>query len=230
MEDELRQKLHALEQAIADDVYRIGGWQNLMGKIEILPAVEKRALSDDISRVSRALHRRNGFYELPFPLGFAVELLMFFAALMLFQVNGLLAALAGSAALTLCLQPLIKICTGLLLGVRYDYAYLWYVEPRFKMRFGSYVALTPRRKILFHLSGGMGTPVALFIAYLVITPHLSWLGLLALLGAGFALALQVGAFVAEWFGIRKVGAFRLSLLTSPATAAMELKKASLQKK
>jgi hypothetical protein len=39
-----------------------------------------------------------------------------------------------------------------------------------------------------------------------------------------AAAMQVGACVTEWVGVRMLGPFRLSNLTSPATAAMELER------
>ena len=32
------------------------------------------------------------------------------------------------------------VTAGLALGVRYNYAYLWYFEPRFTMKYGDYLA------------------------------------------------------------------------------------------
>lgn len=224
MQSDIRARLLEIEQAIASDTYKTGRWQHLIADIESLSDADRQALSEDVSRTSRALHRRHGFPELPFIVGWLGEIAMFVAALVLLQIDQLLAALVGSAALALCLQPLIKTAVGLVLGVRYDYTYLWYFEPRFKMRYGSYVCLPGGKRVLFHLAGSIGTPVALFVAWRVLLPINEWLALLALIGAILAIALQVGAFAAEWYGVRKIGTFRLSLLTSPATAAMELRK------
>jgi hypothetical protein len=78
-------------------------------------------------------------------------------------------------------------------------------------------------RIWFHLSGAIGTPLALFTGYLVFLSGPLSLSYICLLLSAGALILQVGAFVAEWRGVRMVGPFRLSNLTSPATAAMEFK-------
>ncbi len=224
MRAELQKRLREIEQAIADGSYKAGRWQRLIGELEQRRVDERLAIAADVSRVSRALHRRNGFKEIPFAAGYLMEWVLLGVAVLLLEQNNLLAVLGGSVALALCLQPLIKITTGLTLGVRYDYTFLWYIEPRFKMRFGTYLALEPINKVLLHLSGGIGTWVALLIAGVALYPLVDWLGMLALAGALFALLLQVGAFAAEWLGVRRVGPFRLSLLTSPATAAMELRK------
>jgi hypothetical protein len=107
--------------------------------------------------------------------------------------------------------------------VRYDYVYLWYVKPRFKMRFGSYFQLESLACVVFHLSGGIGTHLAMWIGFITLLPRsslLAW-GCFVLFPAA---AMQVGAFVAEWVGGRMLGPFRLSNLTNPTTAAMELKR------
>ena len=75
--------------------------------------------------------------------------------------NQVAAVVLRTVLLALTGQPLVKVTLGLLLGVRYAYAYLWYVEPRFKIRYSTYIALTPRRRVLLNLTGSIGTPLVL---------------------------------------------------------------------
>ena len=121
------------------------------------------------------------------------------------------------------MQPGLKLIAGAILGVRYSYVYLWYFEPRFKMAYGSYALLTPAQKVTLHAAGSIGTPIALFVGYLALTsaPVLAYL---CLAGSVGALGMQVAAFVAVMNGIKKVGPFQLTTLTTPATLAFELKK------
>ena len=124
--------------------------------------------------------------------------------------------------LALCLQPLIKISMGIILGVRYSYVYLWYVEPRFKMSFGTYYKLERWQKLVLQLSGSIGTPIALLAGWRVLG-DVPLLAFLCLVGALAALLMQVSAFVAVWFGVRKLGPFLLTNLTTPALLAKEWK-------
>ncbi|MEX2489901.1 MAG: hypothetical protein WD356_10295 [Pseudomonadales bacterium] len=217
------EQLELIEHSLDEGSYRRGQWQRFLREAAMLDAAARRRLADDITRVSRKLHRRNGPVSIPFMAAFTLEVVIFMLAVMSIFQEHVLAKFLGIVLLALCLQPLIKIVTGMLLGVRYDYAYLWYIEPRFKMQFGTYFQLPPMSRVLVHLSGGIGTPLAMLTGYWV------FLGEFTLVAYGWLLlffgaaALQVGAFVAEWIGIHKVGPFRLSNLTSPATAAMELK-------
>jgi len=140
---------------------------------------------------------------------------------LLLQGVGLPLVITGLVFLLLSLQPLIKIVVGLIIGVRYAYAYLWYIEPRFKMQYGSYLTTAPMGRVMLHLSGGLGAPLALLLGVIFIADStlvdLCWIFFWVML------LIQIVAFAAEWVGITKVGPLRLSLLTSPATAAMELK-------
>lgn len=222
-ENSAAEQLELIENALDEGTYRRGQWQRFLREAAGLDEAARRRLTDHITRVSRKLHRRNGFMSIPFMAGLTLEAVIFVLAVMSVFQEHVLAKFLGIVLLALCLQPLIKIVTGMLLGVRYDYAYLWYIEPRFKMQFGTYFRLPTRSRVLVHLSGGIGTPLAMLIGYWV------FLGESAIVAYGWLLLffgaalLQVGAFVAEWIGFHKVGPFRLSNLTSPATAAMELK-------
>lgn len=222
-EDAAASQLEMVEKALDEGTYRKGQWQQFLKQAGALDAGARERLAGNITRVNRKLHRRNGFVSIPFTAALALETIIFILAIMSVAQEHLLAKILGVILLALCLQPLIKVVTGLVLGVRYDYAYLWYIEPRFKMQFGTYFQLPPLSRVAVHLSGGIGTPLAMLIGYVVFLGESTLIAygwLILFIGAAF---LQVGAFVAEWVGIHKVGPFRLSTLTSPATAAMELK-------
>lgn len=215
-------------QAIASDIdagnYRPGGWQTVIADADELSFDEKQILAPAVTKLSRQLHQRHGFVSVGFRIGYAVELILLIAGSFAVAADSLVINLIGIFCLALCLQPLIKVSVGLMLGVRYDYVYLWYIEPRFKMQYGSYFLLTHAQRLLLNLFGSIGTPMAMFIGFIVLTPHNEWLGPAALTLFVLATLMQVAAFVAEWMGVRMLGPFRLSQLTTPATAAAELKK------
>ncbi len=221
--DSIQERLLAIEKDLDSDEYRKGNFQSLVRDIERLDEEDRKALAGDVSRVSNKLHARNGFLSFPFALGYCVEVVLFVLSLFLMGQDGLIYKLVGVGFLALSLQPLVKVTTGLLLGVTYEYTYLWFFEPRFKMRYGSYVALPGSFRVILNLVASLPTPVAMWVGYQVLMEN-SFLSTAALILFFLAVALQIGAFIAELAGLRMVGPFRLSQLTSPATAAAELKK------
>ncbi len=54
------------------------------------------------------------------------------------------------------------------LGIAYDYAYLFHIEPRFKMSYGTYLAAPRWARIVFHLSGIVGSPLGLAAAAVLV--------------------------------------------------------------
>lgn len=219
----LMEQLGGIEASLDAGEYRVGTWQRFVSAAGRLPEPDRSAMSEDVSRVSRKLHRRRGFMEVPFGVGVVAELVLLVIGGALLQSDSVVLLVLGLGALALSLQPSIKVAVGLALGIRYDYVYLWYFEPRFKMRYGTYLRLPPAARVGFHLAGSVGTVLAMFLGYLAFLPVntlMAWACFVFFLGA---LAMQVGAFVAEWAGVRKVAGFRLSTLTSPATAAAELR-------
>ena len=64
---------------------------------------------------------------MPFVAGFVVEiiLMIFGIYILVAGSDSLLLALAASLALILSMQPFLKILIGLMLGVRYAYAFLF---------------------------------------------------------------------------------------------------------
>ena len=219
---EVRQMLDRVERDLDSTTYRVGDWQKCLKSLKSLELGENPLLSQDLTRVSNKLHRRNGFFEAPAWIGFIFEYLLLAASLLAMTADSILLRIASVVILALCLQPLIKTFTGLLLGVCYSYVYLWYIEPRFKMQFGSYHELVLWKKLLLQLSGSVGTPIALLVGWrtLADAPLLS---ILCLGFAAIAALMQVAAFVAVWCGVRKVGPFFLTNLTTPALLAKELK-------
>jgi hypothetical protein len=222
--EQVRNRLQAIAADLDAGNYRLGSWQAVIADADELPMTEKQTLAPEITKLSRQLHGRHGFVNVGFRAGYAVELILLIVGSFAILADSLVTNLIGVFCFALCLQPLMKISFGLILGVRYDYVYLWYIEPRFKMQYGSYFLLTHAQRVLLNLFGSFGTPIAMLIGFITLTPHHAWLGNAALILFVVATLMQIAAFVAEWMGVRMLGPFRLSQLTSPATAAAELKK------
>ncbi len=221
------QQIEDIEQALNENRYRVGSWQKLVEDVEALGRDESSEISGLVSDLGNKLHRRHGFPEMPFVAGFVVEiiLMIFGIYILVAGSDSLLLALAASLALILSMQPFLKILSGLMLGVRYAYAFLFYVEPRFKMQYGTYLSLSSVQRIIFHTSGVVGTPLALLLAIQMLQGFdlpMFWAWVLF----WGAVALQVIPFLAELAGLRKVGGFRLAVLTGAATIAAEIKKLS----
>ena len=223
---EIEQLIEDVDQALTEKRYRPGGWQRLVAEVDKLPLAERVLLQERISSLGNKLHQRHGFLRMWFPLAFAIEICLAVGGLALLLGGGdFVLVMTGFAFLLLSLQPLIKTVVGLMVGVRYAYAYLWYLEPRFKMQYGTYLSLTPMQRIVFHSSGIIGTPLALLFAIQMLQayePAMFWGWLLFWV----AIALQLVPFLAELTGLKKVGPFRLAVLTGAATIAAEIKKMS----
>jgi hypothetical protein len=186
--------------------------------------------------VSDKLHQTNHPRTFPFSTGLVLELLATAVGLVLLEA-GLrrpsAGVLFGSAlVLTITFQPLFKLAVGYALGVRYSYFYLWtirrrsrtlYVEPRFKMQYGTYLAASRWRRVLLHLSGAVGSPFALWwvaVRAEGISPLASAIcAALFFLLASFELLL----FLLGLAGVRRLGPLGLVGLTSPGAAGYELR-------
>ena len=218
----IRQVLERIETSLDSGTYCVGDWQKCVNELKRLGPDSTLMLTQDLTRISNKLHRRNRYPEAPLWMGLVLEYLLLVMSMLAITAESTSVRLASIIALTLCLQPLIKISVGMLLGVRYSYVFLWYFEPRFKMRFGTYHHLARWKKLIFQLAGSVGTPIALLVGWWVVgdSPVLS---MLCLAGAITAALMQVTAFAAVWLGVRKVGPFLLTNLTTPALLAKELK-------
>jgi hypothetical protein len=225
----LAAQLDAIERALDEGRYRPGAWQRLLEEATRAPSEERRAVEEQVTRVSEKLHARKAGRRVAAEKGLALESLGAILGLVLLAAGAAsgsaLVLVAATAVLGTALQPLLKASTGIALGMGYAYAYLWRGEPRFKLRFGSYLAATRWRRIALHLSGTLGTPLATALGSAVATPSHPVLGLV--LAWLFALHLL---FQAATVGLAVAGVRRLPLLgllrfTSAGAAGFELRNA-----
>src|SRR5262249_38713708 len=126
---------------------------------------------------------------------------------------------------TIAFQPLLKVAVGYLLGVRYQYAYLYGVEPRFKMCFGEYLAQPRYARLLLHLSGTVGSPLGAWLPTLFVDPSLR-IAVYVCWGLFWSVvAINVAGFVAVLTGVRaRIGPVSLRD-SSGGAAALELREA-----
>lgn len=222
MTQQLKNELSNIRTAIDDGSYRAGAWQKLLRELDVLDQQTRHSLRDEVSEVSNALHARHNHLKAAFWPIYLLELILLVTAAWLTSTDQLYAMLLAIFLLALTLQPTIKVTTGLLLGVRYSYAYLWYFEPRFKMRYGDYAACARWRRVLLNLMGSIGTPLAMGIGMSMLqdNSYLYWLCAAGLIG--FSL-MQLVAFFAALAGLKRVGPMTLRHLTTPATLGFELR-------
>jgi hypothetical protein len=226
--EDLTERLIALERDIDAGLYRGGRWQALLADLRRLPGSERAAVAATVSRVSDKLHARKAQRKVAFPVGLALEIglallgagLLWFAVANRSSWAGIMAALAWTTAF----QPLIKVLTGTALGIRYSYAYLIGPEPRFKMRYGTYIAAARPARIVLHLSGAVGSPLGAWLPVPFLAGALPAVSGFCRLLFGLVVAVNAIAFVLALAGFKRIGPLRLSL-TSAASAALEMREA-----
>jgi hypothetical protein len=226
--EQLRDRIAEIERQIDEKHYRPGPWNRLLRDARALPREERAALKEEFSRVSSKLHRREGRATLSVTTGIAAEaaltLLGVVAVVLAIHnqsnVSGIIAALIWM----ITFQPLIKVGVGRLLGVDYEYAYFFGVEPRFKMRFGDYVAAPRWARILLHLSGTIGSPLGAWLAMVCLPSDLRIAINVSLAIFLLVVVINVAEFVAALAGVKKLGPFRASF-SSGGSAALELREA-----
>jgi hypothetical protein len=226
----LQDTLREIEARIDAGSYRPGPWGRFLQEAGDRPVRERQSLSEDVSRVSDKLHGLKDPAKMDAERALAFEVLATLAALALLAI-GLRGGSTGSVAvatavLAMTLQPLLKTSVGAALGVRYSYAYLWKVEPRFKMRYGTYLAATRWKRATLHAAGCFGTPFALWMVA-VLTQH-GMAGVSAVCEGLLTLALvaQAALFVLAFVGFERVGPFGPLRLTSAGGAGHELQRSS----
>jgi hypothetical protein len=225
----LRDQLRQIEIELDLGVYQPGPWAAFLREARRRPLSERAQVASDVSRVSDKLHQRTPRRTLSYPLAIALEGgIASTGALLLLnglrqQSNWQLFAAAG--ALTFSMQPLVKTTVGSLLGIRYSYAYIQGAEPRFKMRYGTYLAAPRWKRIAVQLAGTVGSPLALGLVGTLAGPRQRSVqrvcnGLAALLASA-----QVGLFAAGVAGVRKLGGREQVAMTSGGAAGAELREA-----
>jgi len=233
---DLSAELNEIERRLQDGVYRPGPWSRFLDTASRRSRAERVAVAQQVSRVSDKLHQTNHPQTFPFSTGLALELLATAAGLVLLEAGLKLPSavvLLGSAlVLSITFQPLIKLAVGHALGVRYSYFYLWsikrrsrtlYLEPRFKMQYGTYLGASRWRRVLLHLSGAVGSPFALWWVA-VRAEGISTLASAICEGLFFFLAsVELLLFLGGLAGVRRLGPVGLVGLTSPGGAGYELR-------
>lgn len=225
MQKPITDELHEIEMAIADGTYHKGPWRRVLNELRSRRRSERRAVSDEVDRISDALHRRTQRFVFPLApsLILQVGVLGVGGILLRFSVTAH-STVAGWIALALwtqAFQPLIKIATGAVLGVKYSYAYLWGVEPRFKMRYGTYLAASRAARVIVHLSGCVGSPLGAYLVALISAPHLPLVAFTARGVMWLTAATNVLTFLGRLVGREKIMGVPLRL-SSGGSAADEL--------
>lgn len=223
---ELGRELLAIEADLDAGRYRAGAWDGFVRRVRRRPQQERRALAADVSRVSRKLHARGGFRTVSLPAGIALEVLATAiggVAVAIGRAEGSsLVVVAAAVIWVTTFEPLVKVVVGALLGVRYEYVYLRGIEPRVKMRYGTYLAAPRWARIMVHLFGTVGSPFAAWLVGMLARPRLA-LAASICRGAFWALlALNALLFCAALIGLRRIGPIKLST-TSGGAAALELR-------
>jgi hypothetical protein len=108
------------------------------------------------------------------------------------------------------------------LGVHYDYMYLLGIEPRFKMRYGTYITRPRPFRVAVHLAGTIGSPLAAYLASWLLYPALPGAAEFCLVAFWVLVFINVFNFVAALAGIRRIGPMLLSM-TSAGAAAQEIR-------
>jgi hypothetical protein len=224
----VRDRIASVERQIDSNTYTAGPWHRIIRDARNLPIRERAPLRDDISRVSRKLHQRGGRTTMSVATGLAIEVVATVVGAVLLMINArnesnLIAIIAALLWMT-TFQPLIKVGVGYLLGIGYEYMYLWGAEPRFKMRFGEYIAAARWKRVLLHLSGLIGSPLGLWLA-IAFTNKSLWVAIdLSWILFWIIVAINIASFVLMMAGLRQLGPMKLAD-GSGGQAAIELREA-----
>jgi hypothetical protein len=226
MMDDLRARIRTIESDVISGSYRPGAWTRLLDEILRRPRAERAALSDEVSRTSRALHRRHVSITAPVRLALALEIgLAALGAIVIAlagRVDSNALGAAGALAWITAFQPLVKFATGRALGIEYDYVYLLGPEPRFKMKYGSYVAAPRWLRVLHHLSGTLGSPLGALLGWAVMPSKLGFAHAFCVWSFWALVALNVVLLTLGLCGVRRVFGYGMTL-SSGGAAARELR-------
>lgn len=226
--EEIRDRIVAIERDIDAGRYYPGPWEALLRDARTLPRAERAALTEEVSRVSRKLHTRAGRRTVPFMTALLGEIVFAIVGGVLLLIaagrhSNVLAIIAALIWIT-AFQPLVKIGVGYLLGVDYEYAYFYGVEPRFKMRHGDYLAVPRWGRILLHLSGMVGSPLGAWLPTICLSQDM-WPALdVCWIAFWIVVAINLASFFAAMAGVRRVGPVKLSM-SSGGMAATEIREA-----
>jgi hypothetical protein len=223
---DLRGRIAAIERAVDDGSYRPGPWHALVRDIRNSMFLERAAVADDVSRVSRKLHLRRRRRWVSMNIGLLLEIAATsLGGLLMIAGVGLhssVLAVLGALVWMATLEPLIKLMAGRLLGVHYDSIYLLAFEPRLKMRYGTYLAKPRLFRVIVHLAGTIGSPLAAYGAYLMLSRTLPAAAAFCLGAFWVLVAINLVNFGAAIAGAHRIGPMPLSL-SSAGSAALEIR-------
>jgi len=222
----LHERLAAIDRALDHGEYQSGQWTAFLEAARGAPRAMRSALARDVTRVSSKLHRRRPLHTCSAALGYALEIaatavggaLLWLGA----TANLGVAAVAGLLVWITTFEPLLKVIVGWLLGVRYEYAYLFGIEPRFKMQYGTYLAASRPARIGLQLSGCVGSPLATVLVDWLMPPRVSFVHVVAEVLFWILVAVNAAFFLGGLCGIRRVGRLPLSA-SSGGAAGVELR-------
>ncbi len=224
---DLEQLLAEIEDALDSNTYSRGRWEVFLERAAAASPDELVPLESSITRVSEKLHRRTSPASMPFERALAFEILASLGGFAILTVAASTGSAVGFVAAAVCLvvtlQPLLKVATGLAFRLAFGYAYLWGVEPRFKLKYGTYLAAPRWKRISFHVSGMLGSPFAWLLVSVVARPlHPTFSGVLLWLTVGH-MAFIISQFLLALAGVRRVPLLGLLRLGSGGAAGWELR-------
>lgn len=168
--------LSEIEDALDAGTYRPGQWIRFLEEARACADTERASLAERVSEVSARLHERRRQMLLPLESALVLESTGVLAgaacAIGARALGSSLLALGAASLWASTLQPLMKVAVGAAFGVEYDHAYLWKGEPRFKMRYGSYLARPRWQRIGLHLAGCLGASLGAAVAGAIAKPSL----------------------------------------------------------
>jgi hypothetical protein len=121
-----------------------------------------------------------------------------------------IAAVAAMIIWVITLQPLVKVATGTMLGIGYEYGYMYGIEPRIKMKFGSYVAAPRWKRVVLHASGMIGSPLGAILVARIADDSLPVARLLCLAVFWIVVAVNLNSLILALLGFRRLGSLRLA--------------------
>ena len=226
--ERIRDRVAEVERQVDEKRYHPGPWDRILKDTRALAREDRVLLKEEFTRVSSKLHRREGRATLSVTAGVVAEAALTMLGVVAIilaihnqsNVSGIIAALIWM----MTFQPLIKVGVGYLLGIEYDYAYFYGVEPRFKMRFGDYIAAPRWARIVLHLSGTIGSPLGAWLAMVCMPSDLRIAIDVSLAILVLVVAVNLVQMITALAGVKKLGPFRASF-SSGGSAAMELREA-----
>jgi hypothetical protein len=223
---DLRGRLAAIERAVDEGSYRPGPWHALVRDIRNSMFFERAAVADDVSRVSRKLHLRKRRRRVAMNTGILLEIVLTIVGGMVMTLgvaihSGAL-AFVGALFWMVTFEPLIKLMVGRAMGVHYDYFYLLGIEPRLKMRYGSYLERPRLLRIIVHLSGTVGSPIAAWLTHWMLSQAQPGAAAVCYGAFWVLVIINVVNFLAPLFGMHRIGPMLLSM-SSAGSAAMEIR-------